>query len=161
MAGQTTVNLCTPPTLMWQLLLEHPNNQEQLTIQLWCCEGLNAGILSRLIPKSIYAMDFFWWGRDCVWKKKEKGYHGNYKLQLAARYLGHVPATQKWNHQYNQGINDFRKLSIVYRFPWWQNLNCSIIQTCQGCLLHCSIIESLLCAANPIFPHMGEGCGFF
>lgn len=70
---------------MRQLLLEHPNNQEPLTIQPRCREGLNAGILSRLIPKSIYAMDFFFqWGEGKHGKKEEE-YHKNRKLQLAAR----------------------------------------------------------------------------
>lgn len=87
MVGQTPVNLCTPPTLMWQLLPEQPNNQEQLTIQPRCREGLNAGILSRLIPKSIYAMDFFFflqWGEGEHGEKEEE-YHKNGKPQLAAR----------------------------------------------------------------------------
>lgn len=92
MVGQTPVNLCTPPTLMWQLLPEHPNNQEQLTIQPRCREGLNAGILSRLIPKSIYAMDFLLVGEGVHGKKE---HHKNAKPQLAARQIGHAPVTQK------------------------------------------------------------------
>jgi len=96
MVGQTPVNLCTPPTLMWQLLPEHPNNQEQLTIQPRCREGLNAGILSRLIPKSIYAMDFFFLGggREHV-ASLLATHHKNDKPQLAARLIGHAPAAPK------------------------------------------------------------------
>jgi len=84
MVGQTPVNLCTPPTLMWRLLPEQPNNQEQLTIQPRCREGLNAGILSRLIPKSIYVMIFFFGGgrESMVRKRRSIIKKGSRSLQL-------------------------------------------------------------------------------
>lgn len=154
MVGQTPVNLHTPPTWMWQLLLEHPDNQVQLTMQPRWCEGLNAGIASRLSPRSIHPVDCnflvvvgagrAWLGRGVSYKSR-KG-----QLRRLALLL------QRRDEIFNVFI---RRLQILQGFFLMAKAELQHHPHLSR-LLCCTVIS--LSTANPTLPSAGrEGWGCF